>query len=205
MAETFSDRGDEPTIISGFARETPASGGYIAAPASVRAAGKNLIQNLLPGDWRLVMHVSAQLDQDSGIVSLDTTDSIPGKPTQLSELETRVGVMRILRGMGDKALDGWVLDYRYVKKPKTDDRELSEGVGSIKFMEAQSKFGAVLPLGAVFNDDGEPHYIGKPEAKAETLWLAQQVDELVHELRRAEAAEKTNQSADSQQIHSDLP
>lgn len=173
----------EAVVLTQFDDVLTPSDGYIAAPASVRVKRKPKIYDIMPGDWRFVSNSSTMVDEDSGRMSIDPRDNLPPQPTRVEDLEARPAVMRVLRGIGERALDGYIIDFRYVTLPLFEDRELSEGVGSAAFMQRQQDYGAELPLGVIFKDIDTVRYIGHAEVVHDALHLAQQVDVFVQKLK----------------------
>jgi hypothetical protein len=128
---------------------------------------------------------SAQVDERSYRVSIDTNDNRQPIPETLRRLREQPAIMRVLRSIGEHAtnmVDGYIIDFRWVQKIIYDDRGLDEGTGSAEFMQRQQDYKTVLPLGAVFQDDEKTLYVGHPALHNEALQLAGWVDGIARSL-----------------------
>lgn len=162
-----------------FDNEAPTDNGYIALPLSMQLCDGTKILTMLPGEFSFISAGSAQVDERSHRISLDTNDTKQDIPRTLKDLRERPAIMRVLRGIGEHAArmaDGYVMDFRWVQKIIYDDRGLDEGIGSAEFMQRQDDYETVLPLGVIFLDDDKTLYVGAPEVRNEALQLASWVD-----------------------------
>lgn len=177
---------DLPTPVGdNFDDYAPTDNGYIALPPSMRAGDTTKIHTMFPGDCTFISAGSAQVDERSYRVSIDTNDNRQPIPETLRRLREQPAIMRVLRSIGEHAtnmVDGYIIDFRWVQKIIYDDRGLDEGTGSAEFMQRQQDYKTVLPLGAVFQDDEKTLYVGHPALHNEALQLAGWVDGIARSL-----------------------
>lgn len=160
----------------------PTSDGYIAAPIAVLASGPETVRGIMPDDWRFVSRGTVIIDEQSGRLSIDTADDLPSEPSTRLVFEKQPAVMRILKSLGDTALDGYLIDYRHVTSHCIEDRGLNEGVASAQYMEVQQLHDTQLPLGVLFQNLDNAQYIGHPDLAEEAAYLAKEVDQFASEL-----------------------
>jgi hypothetical protein len=172
-------------IITDIDITTNTDGGYITVPESVLAGRKMLVRDIMPGEYRYVMKATTPIDKDSGRIVIDTNDGVPPEGvTKLAELDYRPAAMRVLYGLGQQSVTGFVIDFRRVREPVFDNIGLADGVFSPVFAERQELHATELPIGVLFNDLDRVHYVGAPGGRSAALWLAQQVDKLAIDLQQ---------------------
>lgn len=99
-------------------------------------------------------------DQKTDKLLIDTHDVAMSLPTTEWELRTNPAVMRVAGLAGERAVTGYVVDYRNIGLPSYVDTGLEDGSDSVRFSAHQEQNGTVFPLGVLFNTGGEVEYRG---------------------------------------------
>jgi len=171
-----------------FDKILPQNGGIVVPETVVE--GISRINNLPPDDWAFVSRGSVVRDMSTGELVIDTVDRIPEEPASLTELELRPAVMRVIRVIGDVAIDGYLVDYRRIKVFDRSNRGLEHGVDSPEHQEIRTNLGAALPLGVIFAVYEETHYYGDENFADQALRLANSVDDQVKSMTEVQQPTK---------------
>jgi hypothetical protein len=153
------------------------TGGVRVPGAAIEGIAR--INNLPPDEWAFVKHDSVMRDAGTDELVIDTVDCIPRPPSSLAELETRPAVMYTYRKLGERALGGYIVDYRRMQQFPRGDRGLENGTQSTEHDEYRENLGTRRAVGAVFAISDEVHYVGDINFIEQAGDFARQVDEHV--------------------------
>lgn len=144
-------------------RITPVSEGGVVVPRAAMEGVPQQLANIPPDEIVYAGPGSVVRDVETGQLTLDTYDMALGYPTMEWWVRQNPAVMRVVRVLGDKALDGYLVDCRRIGVFTYRDMDLENGPESQQFQRYRERAGTVFPLGALFNLGGFVEYVGHPE------------------------------------------
>ena len=152
-------------------------GPWVTVPDEVIKGSPMRIANLPVDEVAFASSDTVMRDKKTGALLLDTADFMCSFPTTAQELQSRPAVMRVAPVAANAALNGYVVDYRYVSRPTYRDSGLEDGTDSPRFQEFVQESGTVFPVGAVFNVGQAIRYAGQADFLPATVALMRRVDE----------------------------
>ncbi len=147
-------------------------GEYPTIPLS--AINKNgPVSGIAPGQFRFVNYYSAVSDKVTRQVMVDVDDLVPDNQDPKKH---PMAIMRVSQQIGDRAVDGYIVDCRRVL-PFSMDRLDADGE-LLQIGEIKRRYNPVPALGIIVMNKimKEPEYIGQIEGRDAALQLIHDVD-----------------------------
>lgn len=137
--------------------------GTVPVPDEVIDSTSLRIGNMPPSEVFYASSSSVMYDQHTRALTIDARDFVLPLPTAEQQLLYNPALMRVMKAMGNRVVDGLLVDYRRVRFPRYRDSGLGHGTDSDLYNRLQDNYGTAFPLGAVFVRAGEVVYHGPEE------------------------------------------
>lgn len=128
-------------------------GEFIVLPPSVLE--RRRVSELFPGEWTFAQTGTLVIDTFTRSLMIDTAELLPDHvPDSENGLGSLPAIMSVSTAeeLTTGVSKAFIADIRHVTKILHLDRNLTQGVGSVEYMAAEQRFGAVALAGVILSD-----------------------------------------------------
>lgn len=168
---------------------------HLEVPEIFLLPARRRILHMMPGDMSFVSSASIVIDGATNRLLIDTNDHLPPPLRHVTERLSRPAVLRVMRLVGKKAYDGYLIDHRHVETPLIKPRTGTYGEQPEEG-EEWTLHKTQNPLGALFRDEENVGYIGLDGLEETAHFFAAGVDAYLETLRTGNGHEKAMLSFD---------
>lgn len=146
------------------------------------------ICNITPGQMFFAQPSSVVIDRATRRLLVDTVDPVASKPLDKQEYESIVPITRIMRMVGKKAYDGYLVDMRFNRQPCIVGRSTNDE--PLESQENWTFHGTTYPLGALFAENDHVAFVGELDLQADALAFAKESDAAYADLAQLKTYEE---------------
>lgn len=147
----------------------------LVVPDELLIEARKSVQGMLPDEIAFAKSDTVVIDNTTGRLLLDTKDPLSPLIDRIQNRESQPALLRLVRLVGEVAIDGFIVDMRYIKKPRLVLRSENE-LGALEDSDQWRDLLTVDPLGALFSTGEYTQYIGELKVQDTARRFAESVD-----------------------------